>query len=503
MAGVGCQPDSGRARARTASLHVVQPQSDRTPGVGESTPDAAIARSLAAGDPAALERVYRRYAERIYTYCRSVLHDADGAADATHDTFIVASQRAGQLRDPSRLRPWLYAIARNECLRILRVRRRQAPLEAAPEMSDETVDMVAGLRADQLRELVQAATASLSDGDRDVIELALRHDLAAADVGAVLGVSVNHVHARLSRARGQLESALGALLVARTGAQQCEELNALLTGWDGQLTVLLRKRLSRHIKSCEVCGELQRRQLQPSTLLAGYAALPFLMVPDLLHRMRLCSSDDRSQIAKRAGRFDGEGFPAPADRRTGGLALRVASVAALILLVIGTAAFFEGRSVVGEAVWQSPAGTPPPSGPSPLTSPTPDASPSTSPSASTTPSASSSPPASLSPSPGRPPPSPLTVRADGKPSCVDRGWIFNAYAYVTGGTAEKVVLHWRAGTGSESTAAMAWNGQSWQGSTGTLGTDQTIDWWITADAADGGSGESAPQQANGSSCVPG
>jgi hypothetical protein len=58
----------------------------------------------------------------------------------------------------------------------------------------------------------------------------------------VLGISRNHAHALLSRARDQLATALGALVVARTGRQECPDLNAMLAEWDGALTVLVQAR---------------------------------------------------------------------------------------------------------------------------------------------------------------------------------------------------------------------------------------------------------------------
>jgi DNA-directed RNA polymerase specialized sigma24 family protein len=71
-------------------------------------------------------------------------------------------------------------------------------------------------RAD-LQKLVRDAIDGLNPGDRDVIELSLSHELAGEDLADVLGVSRNHAHALLSRARRQLEGSLGALIAARTG----------------------------------------------------------------------------------------------------------------------------------------------------------------------------------------------------------------------------------------------------------------------------------------------
>lgn len=76
--------------------------------------------ALVAGDPEGLRSVYRAYVDRVYTFCHRLLDDPATAADACHDAFVVAYQRADRLRDPYRLPFWLLALARNECLRRLR-----------------------------------------------------------------------------------------------------------------------------------------------------------------------------------------------------------------------------------------------------------------------------------------------------------------------------------------------------------------------------------------------
>ena len=109
------------------------------------------------------------------------------------------------------------------------------------------------------------AIAGLNPGDREVIELNLRHDRPARP-GRRAG-RARQAHALASRGRAQLERALGALLVARTGRRDCIELDAILDSWDGRLTALWRKRVSRHIESCDICSARKREVLQP-----GHAA---------------------------------------------------------------------------------------------------------------------------------------------------------------------------------------------------------------------------------------
>jgi hypothetical protein len=73
---------------------------------------------------------------------------------------------------------------------------------------------------------------------------------------------------------------LGVLLVARES--RCAGLTPLLSGWDGTLNPLLRKRLHRHIDGCATCGSIRSTRLDPSALLASFASLPFLAVPTVL-----------------------------------------------------------------------------------------------------------------------------------------------------------------------------------------------------------------------------
>jgi RNA polymerase sigma factor (sigma-70 family) len=276
--------------------------------------DRDIVAAIVAGEPAGLAAAYDQYAASLHAYCRTLLGEPADAADAVQDTFVVAAAKAGGLRDPDRLRPWLYAIARNECHRRLRGRARQADLDEAAEPADDYADLSEQAQRAELRSLVVAAIGGLNPGDREVIELNLRHDLEGADLAEALGVPVNQGHALASRARGQFERSLGALLVARTGREDCAELSRLLAAWDGELTPLLRKRVSRHIEHCEVCGDRKRRVLSPAMLLT---ALPLVPLPAALrHQVLTLVSDDSPaaveycvHVAARSRPFDASGFP--------------------------------------------------------------------------------------------------------------------------------------------------------------------------------------------------
>jgi RNA polymerase sigma factor (sigma-70 family) len=278
--------------------------------------DPEIAAAIVFGDPAGLAEAYDRYAVPLYAYGCSMLREPADAADAVQDTFLIAAAKLGGLRDPAKLRPWLYAVARNECLRRLRAGHATARLEEAGDVPAESAGPGREAERADLQELVRGAIDGLNPGERDVIELSLSHQLEGEDLAEVLGVSRNHAHALLSRARSQLERSLGALIVARTGRQACPGLDSMLAGWDGQLTVLMRKRISRHIEQCESCGDRKRRELTPA-LFAGMAPLVAVLPgfrDQLLRTMAdrtPAGSAARLSAADHAGRFGPSGFPKP------------------------------------------------------------------------------------------------------------------------------------------------------------------------------------------------
>ncbi len=184
---------------------------------GRGMRDSEVVAAIVAGDPAGLAAAYDRYAAPLYTFCRAMLREPADAADVVQDTFVIAVPGLSGLRDPERLRPWLYAVARNECHRRLRSGGQQAPLEEAPEVTDEAADVGADVEKAELRTLVREALSGVGPAEREVLELQLRQGLSSGEVASVLGISRNHAHALLSRARNQLEMSLAVLVVARAG----------------------------------------------------------------------------------------------------------------------------------------------------------------------------------------------------------------------------------------------------------------------------------------------
>jgi RNA polymerase sigma factor (sigma-70 family) len=349
-----------------------------------------------------LTEAYDRYADRLYEYCLAALGEPAQAADAVQHTFVIAAARLADLREPDRLRAWLYAVARSECQRIASPGRpefaaqTQFVMAGAPKVDDEAE------RA-RLRALLDDAATGLTPGERELIELELRQGLAVAEVASVVGVSRTRANTLVSRAREHLEDSLTAVVVARAGRRDCRGLSGLLDGWDGQLTVSLRETLHRHIGRCATCSTRRDLELHPARLLgqspgealaaaaadslATAAGAPLaLRAPTLA----LAAGQEPDATAHRTAvlgqtvPFDSQGFPKPAPepkeakeapaggdegspaRRRRRVVIATGLVAAAV--IAGVAVALTDSSAHGKQPDSHPAGSPPPTRPSPAAS---------------------------------------------------------------------------------------------------------------------------------------
>ncbi|GAA3421403.1 sigma factor-like helix-turn-helix DNA-binding protein [Streptosporangium vulgare] len=279
------------------------------PAVGR-TDDQKLVEALRRADTTAPASLYDSYAERLNDYAHSLLGDREAAAGAVHDALVAAQGGVDRLREPGRLRAWLYALVRIRCGDEGHGDPRKP---SPPDIHDDPGER-------ELAALVHEAMAELSGQEREVLELSLRHDLGSGEVGAVLGLTSRQVTARLGRARDHLENAAAAVVLAKVGRAHCPDLSAMVDSWEGPLTTLLRRRLSAHIGRCEVCVERRDRHVSAGRLLD----LVPLAYPPLSLRRRVIETcvnpearEERAAIVAGNG-FDKAGFPVAAERRSGG-----------------------------------------------------------------------------------------------------------------------------------------------------------------------------------------
>jgi DNA-directed RNA polymerase specialized sigma24 family protein len=256
-------------------------------------------RERNAGAPADM---YVAYADRLYAYCWFQLRERDTAQVALRDTFVVAEAHIDKLRDPDRFGPWLYAIARLECVRRSPVRERPPDLPVASH-DQEDVDQ---------RITAWEAVAALRAVSREVLELRVRHQMSIPDLAAILGVPAKEAEATLESAHGELEAALTAEILAKQGPYGCAERARLLRQRHGDLTAELSGRLMGHAQECPTCEAFRPRSVSAAKV---YGLLPDADPPDELRlRVMSCFMDPelvgyRLFVATRVTEFTAAGFP--------------------------------------------------------------------------------------------------------------------------------------------------------------------------------------------------
>ena len=243
--------------------------------------DAQLVSSYLGGDRGALAAIYDRYASGLYDTAAAMLADRHDAADMVQDVFCIAAERLDQLREPERLKPWLYAVLRNEVYRRTKKRRRATPTD----FQSDTVPVVvapsdpgaegASVAYAELAALVRSAAAGLDERDQLILELSVRQGLSGGDLADALGVSPEQTYSLVHRMRERVDKSLGAFIVAKAGRKDCPTLDEILRDWDGQFSVLIRKRVARHVETCRTCEETKGK-VAP---LALFGAAPVLAAP--------------------------------------------------------------------------------------------------------------------------------------------------------------------------------------------------------------------------------
>jgi RNA polymerase sigma-70 factor (ECF subfamily) len=157
------------------------------------------------GERAALDELAERWHPPLWKYVRRLAGD-DDAKDVVQDVWLRVLRGIGRLRDGSRLRPWLFGIARHVLMDRLRHQ------YAAPFGNDiDVADLAADLPADSFEEelgAIEHELARLPAIEREVLTLFYLRELSLAEVAEVLEVPVGTVKSRLFRARRLLRRGL-------------------------------------------------------------------------------------------------------------------------------------------------------------------------------------------------------------------------------------------------------------------------------------------------------
>jgi RNA polymerase sigma-70 factor (ECF subfamily) len=194
----------------------------------DTAQEAELARRLMAGEPEAFDRFVEVFRRKIFQYSLQMCGQREDAEEVAQDTLLKVFENFDQLREPERVRAWVFRIARNACL----MKRRKSVFAPTQELSLEEflppVDQESGRRrleiADwsalpdnevlrgELRQVIQTAIAELPELYRTVILMRDVEELSTAETAQVLDTNEEVVKTRLHRARLAVRQKLDAYL---------------------------------------------------------------------------------------------------------------------------------------------------------------------------------------------------------------------------------------------------------------------------------------------------
>ena len=237
--------------------------------------DERLAQLAAAGSERAFAALYERYHSQLYRYCRSIVYNDADAQDALQSTLTGAyvALRRGQRDAP--LRPWLFRIAHNESVSVLR---RRHPEE---QLSELFVDAAASTEEQvEQRErlaLLIADLRELPERQRGALVMRELSDLSHEQIAIALRTSVGAAKQAIFEARCAL------LEFAEGRTMACETLQRTISDADGR--ALRSRRVRAHLRHCPSCAAFAAAIPARRATLRASAPLPVIIGSELLARL--------------------------------------------------------------------------------------------------------------------------------------------------------------------------------------------------------------------------
>ena len=175
--------------------------------------DAELIRRTLAGDEIAFTMLVNKYRKHVHTLAWHKIGDFHIAEDITQETFLQVYRDLATLREPDRFPGWLYVVTNHRCIAWFRKNQLHVRLMEGINMamkgetaySRYVADEQAKIATEAQQKVVKQLLAKLQESERTVMTLYYFGEMTCEEISKFLGVSVNTIKSRLSRARQRLK----------------------------------------------------------------------------------------------------------------------------------------------------------------------------------------------------------------------------------------------------------------------------------------------------------
>jgi RNA polymerase sigma factor (sigma-70 family) len=212
---------------------------------GRLLSDERLAKLAGRGDAQAFTTLYERHHQAIYRYCRSIIRNDHDAQDALQSAMTRAYTALCASERDLAVRPWLFRIAHNEAISILRRRRPEDQLVDVHESPDGDVERTADER--ERLSILLADLRVLPERQRAALLMRELSGLSIEEIAGALSVSAGAAKQTLFEARSSLHE------FAKGRALECEAVRRAISEHDG--CVLRGRGLRAHLRDCAGCRD--------------------------------------------------------------------------------------------------------------------------------------------------------------------------------------------------------------------------------------------------------
>lgn len=244
----------------------------RGSGITRVLSDDRLAQRAAKGDERAFAAIFDRYHQSLYRYCLAIVGNPEDAQDALQNTMIKVLRGLPGEERRIQLKPWLYRIAHNESIELIRRRRETRQLDPELAAAGSGLAEEAASR-EQLRRLISDLD-ELPERQRGTLVMRELAGLDFAAIGAALGASPAAARQTLYEARLSLRQ------MDRGREMICEVVTKALSNGDGR--VIRRRELRAHLRACPSCRSFREEIEGRERDLAALPPLPAVAAAGLL-----------------------------------------------------------------------------------------------------------------------------------------------------------------------------------------------------------------------------
>jgi RNA polymerase sigma-70 factor (ECF subfamily) len=154
-----------------------------------------------------LEAIFRKYGDFVYRTCCRYFRDPADAEDVAQEVFLKLHRRLGEFRGDSALTTWIYRIAANTCIDVLRSRKSHVEFQETG-MDGMVADNLASGHGDATLARIDLGRilAETDDRTREILFLALAEGCSHEDVGEVVGLSKSAITKIINRFQKRIQT---------------------------------------------------------------------------------------------------------------------------------------------------------------------------------------------------------------------------------------------------------------------------------------------------------